>query len=464
MPVARGAQILHPIWNRILRSDPSDPITPVVGLAVAAYVAEPLEGRVFLSAGHGNGHGRADSLDVVYVASNNPTPGQNAVLAYHRDPRTGALTPLPGSPFLTGGTGFYNSDERLGPDDSDQELIASPDRKTLFVANQGSDDISVFKIKKDGSLKLIPGGPFNSGGDQPVSLGLTGRTLVVVNRGDQVPGQTAGRPPNYTSFHVSGNGKLEKVSTVNAPPGSSPSQALITPDGEHVFGTNLFARPFPPPPGFPPFLPPFGSELVSLRITRDGRLTPAPGTPQGFPLPAPPFILGVGAHPTRNIVYTGFVAANQLGVYTYNKAGTPTFVRSAPVVGAAICWIEVSEDGKRLYASNSATNSVAVFSLADPLNPVQIQEISLGGPSRPVPQPAPVLFSTTPFQLELSPDDDFLYVLNHETTVDDSFPQGNALHTLRVRPDGTLVEESGPLVFPTSHVPAGAHPLGVLVL
>jgi hypothetical protein len=119
-------------------------------------MVEILEGRVLLS--HG-GHG---SLDVVYVATNNAAG--NAILAYHRNPATGALTELPDSPFPTGGTGFYNDDERLGPDDSDQEVVASDDRKYLYVANQGSDDISVFKIKRDGSLKLIPGAPFDSGG------------------------------------------------------------------------------------------------------------------------------------------------------------------------------------------------------------------------------------------------------------------------------------------------------------
>jgi DNA-binding beta-propeller fold protein YncE len=442
--------------------------------SAAAAAVEPLEGRTLLSGvghddhGGGGGHGHHDdALNVVYLATNNPNPGQNAILAYHRDPDTGALTPFEHGPYLTGGTGFYNDDERLGPDDSDQEILVTPDRKYLYVANQGSNDISVFKIKHDGSLKLEPGGPADSGGVQPASLGLARNdTLVVVNKGDQAPGQTTGALPNYTSFHVRGNGKLDRVSTVNAPPGSSPSQALITPDGKHVFGTNLFAHPFPPPPDFPPSVPPFASELVSLNVGKHGELTPAPGTPQGFPeAGAPPFILGLNTHPTRNILYTGFVVANQVGVYTYNDAGTPTFVGAVGTGdGVGICWIEVSKDGRFLYGSNAVTDSIAVFSLADPLHPVFLQDLPLAGPKEPVPPTPTGFFNTTPFQLDLSPDDDTLYVLNHEVVVDDSFPAGNQVHILRVKPDGTLAEELPTLVLPQSAVPAGAHPLGILAL
>ncbi len=42
---------------------------------------------------------------LVYVVSNDPVTDGNAVLCYRRD-SSGALTPLPGSPFLTGDTGY----------------------------------------------------------------------------------------------------------------------------------------------------------------------------------------------------------------------------------------------------------------------------------------------------------------------------------------------------------------------
>lgn len=437
--------------------------SPEHRLSARVTPLEQLESRLLLSAVHGRGP------NVVYVPSNNPTPGQNAILAYRRDPDTGALQELRDSPFLTGGTGYYNADERLGPDDSDQEVVTNDEHTLLFVANQGSDSISVFRIRQDGRLKLVPSSPFYSGGKQPVSIGLSGRTLIVVNKGDELPGESGGSPPNYTSFRVKEDGRLSQVpgSQVIAPPGSSPSQALISRNGRFVFGADLFAQPFPAPPGFPPFLPPLASQLRSLRIGSDGRLTPVAGTPLNFPEapPTPPFMLGMEIHPRQNILYVGFVAANKVGVFTYDNSGAIHFDHSVPLTGAGACWLTVSPDGKLLYAANSISDSIDVLSLADPLHPVELQNIDLNGPKAPLPPgPAPTGFDTTPFQLSLSPDARFLYVVNHEATADDSNPSGNALHILRVKSDGTLEELGSPLIFPESYVPAGAHPLGIVVL
>ena len=49
---------------------------------------------------------------------------------------------------------------------------------------------------------------------------------------------------------------------------------------------------------------PFASELESFRLTPDGKLTRAPGSPFGFPVapPEPPFMLGLATHPTKDII------------------------------------------------------------------------------------------------------------------------------------------------------------------
>ena len=216
--------------------------------------------------------------NVVYLTTNNPNPGQNSVLAYRRN-ADGSLTLL--GNFLTRGTGVFIADERLGPDDSDQELIISPDKRLLFAVNSGSNTIAVFRINSDGTLTHVNGSPFPSGGIQPVSLGLVAKRnsnandvddsigkLYVVNKGDLEPGQTMGSRPNYTGFRVNKNGHLSAIphSTVEVAPGSHPTQALISPDGSLLFGVDLFTFPFPPPPGFPPFVPPFASALESFRI------------------------------------------------------------------------------------------------------------------------------------------------------------------------------------------------------
>lgn len=426
----------------------------------AVVMFESVEGRLMLSGNPGGDkHDPATVHDVVYVESNNFNAGKNSILAYHRS-ATGALSPI--GEFLTGGTGYYNSDERLGPDDSDQEIIATPDHKTLYAVNSGSDTIAAFSILADGSLKRI--GVYDSGGDNPVSIGLAGDNMYVVNKSFLDAGVTTGGDnPNITGFKIKPDGSLKAIphSTVEIAAGTVPTQALISPDHKHLFALNVFENPITLPPGFPPFAPPFSSTLVSYNIRPNGRLEEvnrieAPNFP--------PYMLGLQAHPTAHVIYAGFLLSQSMGVFTYDDAGHINFEGQAPAGAGDVgmCWVEVSHDGKYAYATNATTDTVSVYSLTDPVHPQLIQSLFLGGPKTLVPQPAPTVFSTTPFQLELDPNDDFLVVLNHEATVDDSFPDGNAIHVLKVNDDGTLTEVDITLL--TGIVPAGAHPKGTVSL
>ena len=99
--------------------------------------------------------------------------------------------------------------------------------------NSGSNSIAVFRITSEGGLEAVEGSPFPSGGSDPVSLGLKGDILVVVNK-DQDPAQNDNLVlPNYTTFRVWPNGQLTAVenSTVSVAYGTSPSQALIASRG-----------------------------------------------------------------------------------------------------------------------------------------------------------------------------------------------------------------------------------------
>src|SRR5690349_18026445 len=105
---------------------------------------------------------KAGPANLLYFANNDPATRQNRILAYHRDPATGCLTQFGSYP--TGGTGFPNPFGFLGPNDGDRDMIVNADRTLLFSVNAGSNDISVFKIKADGSLEPVNGSPFASGG------------------------------------------------------------------------------------------------------------------------------------------------------------------------------------------------------------------------------------------------------------------------------------------------------------
>lgn len=119
--------------------------------------------------------------DYVYVETNIKTPNSNSIAGFVRG-ANGQLQPIPGSPFLTGGAGTQYAGVDLGPQDSDQNIITTPDDTLLFAVNSGSDTIAVFHIGDNGQLTPVEGSPFPSGGNDPVSLGLSGNTLFVVNK------------------------------------------------------------------------------------------------------------------------------------------------------------------------------------------------------------------------------------------------------------------------------------------
>ena len=197
--------------------------------------------------------------NIVYVESNDPNG--NSIFAFMRHV-DGRLTPLPGSPFDARGLGITPT-FALGPFDSDQEIIVNPSHTLLFACNGGSDTIAVFRINGDGSLTHVKGSPFRSGGSNPVSVGLAGDILCVVNQ-DNDPGHPGQILPNYTSFSVAGNGQLTPIprSTVYVDAGSNPSQALPSPDDDLLFGADFL-----------------GGILRSFTINDRGRLKVADAQP-----------------------------------------------------------------------------------------------------------------------------------------------------------------------------------------
>ncbi|HJZ56018.1 MAG TPA: beta-propeller fold lactonase family protein [Gemmataceae bacterium] len=418
-----------------------------VGSALRARLGvEAFEDRLVPSSSRlGDSPGSAAAA-VVYVESNNPEPGQNAVLAYRRNPANGSLRQI--GTFATGGTGQLNVPKLVGPDDGDQQVQATADGRFLYAVNQGSGTITAFRIRPNGRLDRI--GVFASGGVQPDSIGIAGNHLYVGNRGDAAAGVAGTAAPNVTGFTINRDGSLTAISnsTVSFPVGTFVTQTLISRDGRFLFAE---AATLEGTHG--------GNTVTPFRINADGTLTAAPGGPAGAGTNAP-ILLGSAQHPKLNIIYTGFASSSQVGVFTFDDTGRTTFVDQSPDQGAAPCWCVVSADGQRLYVANTGTDSVAVYSLADPLHPVQIQEFALGGPRALNGDPGSP--RALVFEIALDPTGRFLYAVTQSS--DPSFPQGNQLHTLKVGRDGTLTEPNGPVIFPQSDVPANAHPQGVAVV
>ena len=384
------------------------------------YSACTLTGLVMMAAIQSPASSAAPA-DVIYLESNS-TSG-NSIFAYGFN-FTSSPTLLTTTP--AGGIGVYDPTFALGPFDSDQNLIEDPSGTMLFAVNSGSNTVAVFQIQPDGNLVAVNGSPFPSGGSDPVSLGLKDGVLAVVNK-DQDPVQNVNLvQPNYTTFLVAPGGVLVPVpqSTVSVAYGSSPSQALRASLGTFVFGADFL-----------------GGLLQSFRVDQAGRLQQ--NLPQA--LPDSLFIgqtgghqpLGMRTHPTLPILYVDITPLSEVAVYTYDENGQLSFVRAVSDSGSAPCWANVNHAGTRLYATNTGDNSIAVYDLTDPLNPVQIQHF--------------VMASTTgaAFSTVIDHTDRWIYVSSEQSSAT-ATPAGNAFHTLKVAADGTLSEPFPPTVLPTS--------------
>jgi DNA-binding beta-propeller fold protein YncE len=293
-----------------------------------------------------------------------------------------------------------------------------------------------------GSLVAAAGSPFSSGGSAPGGLAVAGDRLVVVNKAQDGVRDLRTVAPNVTSFLVKPDGALSPTgSVVELPPASSPTEAMVSSDG-HVVVVPLEHGPF-----------------VSLTMSASGRLTPAPGSPLALPDSIFPssfpaierWALGLGALPSGGTLYGQVVDTSQLVVYRYQDSGELSFVRAVADPGAYLpCWSLVNAAGTRLYTDNAGNNSMSVFDLTDPANPLLLQVVTLRN-------------AGNPWNLRMDPSGRFLFVLDARDRQDlVAAGQGNELHTMTVNPDGTLAEaDFSPVPIP---VPLNTNPIGVAVV
>jgi 6-phosphogluconolactonase (cycloisomerase 2 family) len=380
--------------------------------------------------------------EFVYVESNLKTTNANSIYAFERN-TDGSLSLVPGAPFPTGGAGVQDTSLKVGPYDSDLNIAINPAHTLLYAVNPGSDTIAVLAIQKNGALKPIKGSPFPSGGTDPVSVSLVGDQLFVVNQNGDFP-RVSNTLPNYTILHVNADGSLSPLganSSRGVALGTSPSIALVDTSRNLLFGADFLG-------GLLQKFDIAGNQLIQRQTTA----LPASQYPGAA---APPLPLGLAIHPSAPILYVGLVTVNKLGVFTYDDVDGPSdpnwgvqFVGAAPNSGAAICWLRVNHSGTRLYSSDTGTNSISVYDLSNPLKPVQIQELNMSG-----------LGNAT--QFEISPDDAYIYAISSRASATIPDGQGNALHVLKIADDGTVDEiAKSPILF---HLPDGVRPQGVAI-
>jgi hypothetical protein len=361
-------------------------------------------------------------LNLVYVEGNVSNGSGNIVLGFNND-GAGNLTPLPGSPFNTGGIGVTGkfSDVQF---DSDGELVTDSAGTLLFAVNGGSNTVAAFAVGANGILSAVAGSPFPSNGQDPVSLALREHTyangdslLVVVNKNSD-PLQSGGAP-NYTTFETSSSGAmtLNSGSQFTLPVGTSPGQVLTRPGARAQF----FGIEF------------MNDKVVAYKVSKAGLLTEVSEDNAGN------VTLGGVLHPKLSGIYVGLPGINQISVNKYDSAGNLSIVRKISNPGVLVCWLGMNAAGTRLYSGETGSGSVTVYDTTNPGSPTQLQHFVLSPTG------------SLPAHLKVDPSGKFLYVVDRL----------GSLHVLDIDGGGMLSENHAATNL---GLPSAAIPMGLAVM
>ena len=179
-------------------------------------------GSPFPTGGNGSGLFSASNTATVtirkkflYVANT----GSNNISGFSINTTTGALTPVPDSPFATGGSGSFFG----------ISLAVTPNGKFVYAGNAGSGNISAFRVGSNGALTPILGSPFFVG-DAPdgIKVSPNGKFLYASNRG----------PDSIAIFRI--DSKKGTLAAVERAPtqGKTPRNFAIDPTGRYLFAAN----------------------------------------------------------------------------------------------------------------------------------------------------------------------------------------------------------------------------------
>jgi 6-phosphogluconolactonase (cycloisomerase 2 family) len=334
----------------------------------------------------------------VYVLTNQSTG--SSVMVYHRG--DGTLT-FVGS-VLTGGAGMGTGADPLG---SQGALALDQDGRLLFAANAGSNQVSVFAAEGDHLFLLQT---VSSGGTMPVSIGVHGNLVYVLN---------ARGTPNITGFIIN-----PRTNRLVALPGSSrtlaggssasPAEVSFSPDGEILMVTEK------------------GDKLIdTYTVDHRGYASPyisnasSGATPFGF------------AFTHHDDVIVSEAGPNALSSYEVQENGDLELVTGSQVdTQAATCWAVVTDDGLYAYAANAGSGSISSYAVEKD-GALSLLNATAGMTGT----------GTAPTDMALSPESRFLYVRVFVGT-------GDVVSGFQVNNDGSLTP-----IGSVSGIPSGAQGL-----
>ncbi len=284
-------------------------------------------------------HAIVGTQDRTYVFVGNE--GSNDISAFAVNFASGALTPVPGSPFAA------------GTDPKALAIKANYYGTYLYVANAGSDTVSAFAVDtSSGSLTPLSPATFAAGkGPSSIAVDPTGGFLYVANSGGS---------NDVSAFSVDpATGILTPVAGSPFPAGANPLSLALGAGGNFLFTAN--------PDATSPSISGFQFDAYS------GVLTPLSGSP--FPLAVSQDIatnpgdlcvaVPNGVQCTRTPIYLYVTTGS--GIVGYSIDGTTGLLAPLPgfpvVTGTAPHSVTIDPLNQFLYVTNDGAANVSGFRL-----------------------------------------------------------------------------------------------------
>lgn len=267
---------------------------------------------------------RKQKVHFVYTESNEA--GSNRILAYEIQPD--------GNLDFKGATasGGAGTGAGLG---SQGALVIDKHHEWLFAVNAGSNTVSSFKIRNDGSLKLVC--TKGTEGMNPNSVTVHGDLLYVLNHGsDNIHGFKIGSNGSLT--HIQGSTQSLSGAATDAP------QISFTPDGDWLVVTEKATN-----------------NINSFKVKGDGAAWPAVvtastgQTPFGFDFARDKVMVVSNAA-------GGAAGAGSATSYHIRSNGNQQAINGAIAnQQGAPCWVAVTEFGRFAFITNTGSNSISSY-------------------------------------------------------------------------------------------------------
>jgi 6-phosphogluconolactonase (cycloisomerase 2 family) len=278
----------------------------------------------------------------VYVNNQDTT---NTISGFSVGP-TGALSPIAGSPFATGGAGSTVTCYGL------DRMVVSNLNNLLFVSNSGDQTISVFQVNPTTGVLTVVGPPVNSG-LAPDACG--GMSLAVTPDGQFLFASSGGQ---IQSFNVAASGALTPAALTSRAPITTVSMKISS-DGKYLAISNERS------------ISVYNINLVNGVGILAGSLTQVTGSP--FPRQSTGLISGLAYTCAVDTLYASESSGSSSITDAWSVAAAGATVPGAltPVAGSPFVApgtdsnvVALNPDDSRLFISDQFAGTVTSFSAA----------------------------------------------------------------------------------------------------